>query len=85
MAKTKLKKVKLTAGQLEVFDVLAHIEVVSRISKNVEGSSGLYDHYMKTALTDRQRSIFEQFGEHYKKVNRDLAAMLAKDKDNAQG
>lgn len=77
-----MAKFKPTVGQQEVIDVLAHILIMSELDKNVPGCKGMLDGYLNKTLTERQRSVFEAFQAHTKKVRKRLVKLMKQDEDN---
>jgi hypothetical protein len=79
-----MPKIKLSKPQQEIVDVLAHIMAASHITASCEGMSDFLDYYLKKALTDRQRAIYQALKDRSVQVRRDIAAMLEKEqKDKA--
>lgn len=73
-----MKKFTPNQGQKEVLSVLAHCLIAAEIDRNVEGYSGFFDHYIKEALDDRQRGIWNALKADIKKYKGDMVALMEK-------
>lgn len=74
------KAFKPTKEQAEIFNVLAHVLIMSNIDKNVQGLQGVFDQYFNNSLTDRERGIYSEFQSHVKETRKELLEMFKQDK-----
>lgn len=78
-----MAKVNLSGPQKEIIDVIAHVCVMSDIATNVEGMSGVFDHYLNKTMTSKQRLIYRALQDRIIAVKKDMLRMAKEDKDRA--
>lgn len=78
-----MPKINLSAPQREIIEVIANIAVMGELDKNVEGMSGVLDHYISNTLTSKQRAIYQALQDRIVMVKEDLLQMSKEDIANA--
>lgn len=77
-----MHKFKVTEGQKEVFDVLAHMQIALQFEKNIPAAAGFFQFQFDNALSKRQQNIWTAYQEHTVTVKDDLLAMFEKEACN---